>query len=73
MKVRNAAVQERAHWDNLLGQYENTLRKMSEKLKKELRDAHYSQREELCRLLETACKAPADIISRYRASLGVSY
>ena len=42
MKAHNSSVQERAYWDTILGTSENNLRRMLEKLNKELRQAHYS-------------------------------
>lgn len=70
MKAHNSSVQERTHWDTILGTYENNLRRMSEKLNKELRQAHYSNREELCRKLHASCLKSAEIISHHRLSLG---
>lgn len=70
MKAHNSSMQERAYWDSILGTYENNLRKLSEKLNKELRQAHYSAREELCRKVNAACEKPADIIHHHRHLLG---
>ena len=44
MKASNATMQDRAHWDTILGTYENTLLKMHEKLKRDLREAHYQEK-----------------------------
>ncbi|MBQ3447709.1 MAG: hypothetical protein IJG37_08715 [Synergistaceae bacterium] len=70
MKTRNATMQDRAYWDTILGTYENTLLRMSEKLKRDLRAAHYSGREELCRKLEASCCRSAEILHHYRHMLG---
>ena len=70
MKTHNASLQERITWHNILGVYENQLRKFSEKLKKELRQAHYSGREEICKKLQAPCELAADIIQEHRLSLG---
>ena len=70
MKARNATMQDRAHWDNILGMYENTLLKMHEKLKRELREAHYSGREELCSKIKASCEGTAEILHHYRHILG---
>ena len=70
MKAHNATMQDRAHWDNILGMYENTLLKMHEKLKRELKEAHYSGREELCSKLKASCEAAAGILHHYRHILG---
>lgn len=70
MKAHNSSFQERAYWDTILGTYENNLRRLSEKLNKELRQAHYSNREELCRKLHASCEKSAEIISHHRLLLG---
>ena len=70
MKKHNATMQDRAHWDNILGMYENTFLKMHEKLKKELREAHYSDREELCNKIKISCESTAEILHHYRHMLG---
>ena len=70
MKARNATMQDRAYWDTILGTYENTLLRMSEKLNRDLRAAHYSGREELCRKVEASCERTAGILHHYRHLLG---
>lgn len=70
MKARNATMQDRAYWDTILGTYENTLLRMSEKLKLDLRAAHYSWREELCRKVGASCERTAEILHHYRHLLG---
>ena len=70
MKARNATMQDRAHWDTILGTYENTLLKMHEKLKLDLREAHYSGREEVCRKVKVSCERTADLLHHYRHMLG---
>lgn len=70
MKARNATLQERAHWDTILGTYENTLLKMHEKLKQDLREAHYSGREEVSRKVKASCEKTADLLHHYRHMLG---
>ena len=42
MKARNGTTQDLAYWDTILGTYETQLERMPEKLKRELREAHYS-------------------------------
>ena len=71
MKTQNATIQDRAHWDTILGTYENTLMKMPQKLKRELKTAHFSGREEICRKVETTCGRAAEILHHYRHLLGV--
>ena len=70
MKAHNATMQDRAHWDTILGTYENTLLKLHEKLKRELREAHYSGREEVCRKVKASCESTAGILHHYRHMLG---
>ena len=70
VKTRNASMQELAYWDTILGTYENTLLKLHEKLKRELREAHYSGRDELCRKVRISCEKTADLIHHYRHMLG---
>ena len=49
---------------------ENQLLKMHEKLKRDLRAAHYSGREEVCRKVKTSCDKTAEILHHYRHMLG---
>lgn len=70
MKARNATMQERAYWDNILGKYENLQRTFCKKLKQELREARYSGRDELCAKLEAACEKQAEILHSARHILG---
>ncbi len=71
MKARNGTTQDLAYWDTILGTYENQLERMPEKLKRELREAHYSGREEICRQLKGTCMKAAEILHHYRHMLGV--
>lgn len=71
MKSHNATIQDRATWDTILGTYENTLLNMHKKLKRELKSAHFSGRDEICRKVETSCERTAEILHHYRHMLGV--
>ena len=70
MKARNATMQDRAYLDTILGTYENTLLKLHEKLKRDLREAHYSGRDEVCRKVKVSCEKTADLLHHYRHMLG---
>ena len=70
MKAQNATMQDRARWDTILGTYENALLKMHEKLKRDLKEAHYSGREEVCRKVKSSCEKTANLLHHYRHMLG---
>jgi hypothetical protein len=70
MKAQNATMQDRARWDTILGTYENALLKMHEKLKRDLKEAHYSGREEVCRKVKSSCEKTANQLHHYRHMLG---
>lgn len=70
MKKNNATTQDFIHWDNILGAYQNSFLKMHEKLNRELREAHYSGRGELCLKIKASCEKTAGIIKNHRYSLG---
>ena len=71
VKAKNATRQDLVYWDTILGTYENQLLKLHEKLKRDLREAHYSGRDELCRKVRTSCERSAEILHHYRHMLGV--
>ena len=70
MKRSNATVQDKAYWDTILGTYQNMLLKMHEKLNRELKKAHYSGRDELCRKVKASCEKTAELIHHHRHMLG---
>ena len=70
MKVRNGTVQERLNWDRILGTYQNNLGKFRGKLRRELKEARYGGREELCHEVGMQCERAAEVITHYRLKLG---
>ena len=70
MKSRNGTTQDKAHWDNILGQYENTVTKLPDRLKQELRQAHYGGDAEMYDKLKDLCLRVAEEIHHRRHMLG---
>ena len=70
MKAHNATMQERAHWDTILGTYQNNLLNMPKKLKKDLREVHFSEYGDVCREVKSLCEKAAHAIQYHRYRLG---